>query len=78
MNKPTPDFCRATDSPVDDGAINFVWTLRDGRGLIHPHDDTGCPFRVGGRWEGQAEQVAGSVAGETCSTCGRLHEGRHA
>jgi hypothetical protein len=70
MYVPKPGACQ----PIGlDPEVRFVWSLHDGRGIEHPHDEDGCPFDHDPELGAAAEEVAAETAGEPCPTCGGIH-----
>jgi hypothetical protein len=73
--EPESDVGCPVSGPHD--TVEFIWTLEDGRGILHPHDPDGCPFEPAGRWAGQAEAMMADLADEPCADCGEVHDGGH-
>jgi hypothetical protein len=71
VKEPKPNSCRVVDGEGD--SIEYIWTLADGRGILHDHAPDGCPFEPGGPYAGQAEELADGFAGEPCPACGQVH-----
>jgi hypothetical protein len=71
--EPDRNACRPVDGPDD--TTEHIWTTRDGRGLLHGHDDDGCPLeRLG---TAKVEDLAAGLASEPCVECGEPHDGGH-
>ncbi len=68
--EPEPS-CRPDYGP--DGEVRFVWTVSDGRGIVHPHGEDGCPFDYDPELRVAAEEVAAESAGVPCPDCGMVH-----
>jgi hypothetical protein len=69
-NMQPPRTCRPV---AHGGEVQFVWTVADGRGIVHPHTLDGCPFDHDPELANAAEEVAEETAGVACPDCGQVH-----
>lgn len=70
IEEPERNACRPVGTLAN---TRYIWTLADGRGIEHPHDDDGCPFDHDPELAAAAEEVAAEMVGEPCPECGQVH-----
>jgi hypothetical protein len=59
------------------GELQYIWTVKSGEGIVHPHGRDGCPFEPGGPYDGRADEVLAGLIVEQCD-CDEVHgEGEH-